>query len=147
MLVGLPDHGLTTCPIDRPRHEVLPAIAGGHGDEQSEQVDVGPDPRHQAVTALALGSGRGTRNLTRTTSKKNSLSKCQPMCLGAPRPTGLYGQPFEHRPAPIVDTGRARFRASCERLKQISQLGVAMLFHEPRHIVDPTSAARLANDR
>jgi hypothetical protein len=52
MLVGLPDHGLTTCPIDRPRHEVLPAIAGGHGDEQSEQDDVGPDPRHQAVTAL-----------------------------------------------------------------------------------------------
>jgi hypothetical protein len=70
MLVGLPDHGLTTCPIDRPKLKVLAAIAGGHGDEQSEQDDVGPDPRHQAVTALALGSGRGARNLTRTTSKR-----------------------------------------------------------------------------
>jgi hypothetical protein len=50
--------------------EILPAIAGGDGDEQSEQDDVGPDPRHQAVTALALGSGRGARNLTRTTSKR-----------------------------------------------------------------------------
>jgi hypothetical protein len=68
------------------------------------------------------------------------------VCLGAPRPTGLHGQPFEHRPAPIVDTGRARFRAIGERLKQIGQLGVAMLFHEPRHIVGPMSAAR-ANDR
>ena len=47
----------------------------------------------------------------------------------------LYGQPFEHRLAPIVDAGRARFRAIGERLKQIGQLVVAMLFHEPRHIV------------
>jgi hypothetical protein len=69
------------------------------------------------------------------------------MCLGAPRPTGLYGQPFEHRPAPIVDAGRARLRAIGERLKQICQLGVAMLFHEPRHVVGPVTAARLANDR
>jgi hypothetical protein len=46
-----------------------------------------------------------------------------------------------------VDTRRARFRAIGERLKQIGQRGVAMLFHEPRHIVGPTSAARLADDR
>ena len=39
------------------------------------------------------------------------------------------------------------FRAIGERLKQISQLGVAMLFHEPRHIVSPATAARLADDR
>jgi hypothetical protein len=59
----------------------------------------------------------------------------------------LYGQPFEHRLAPIVDAGRARLRAVGERLKQIGQLGVAMLFHEPRHIVGPATAARLADDR
>ena len=69
------------------------------------------------------------------------------MCLGAPRPTGLYGQPFEHRLAPVVDTGRARFRAIGKRLKQIGQLGVAMLFNEPRHVVGPATAARLADDR
>ena len=45
MLVGLPDHGLTTTPIDRPKLEVLPAIAEGHGDEHSEQDDLGPNPR------------------------------------------------------------------------------------------------------
>jgi hypothetical protein len=67
--------------IDRPKLEVLPAIAGGHGDEQSEPDDAGLEPRHQAVTAVALGSGRGARNSTRTTSKKNSLRECQPMCL------------------------------------------------------------------
>ena len=52
MLVGLPDHGLTTCPIDRPKLEVLPTIAEGHGDEHSEQDDLGPDPRYQAVTGV-----------------------------------------------------------------------------------------------
>ena len=59
----------------------------------------------------------------------------------------LYGQPFEHRPAPIVDAGRARLRAIGERLQQIGQLGVAVLFHEARHIVGPAAAAQLAEDR
>ena len=56
----------------------------------------------------------------------------------------LYGQPFEHRLAPIVDAGRARLRAS---LQQIGQLGIPVLFHEARHLVGPAAAARLANDR
>ena len=63
---------------------------------------------------------------------------------GVPRPTGLYDQPPN---TALHRSGRARFRAIGERLKQIGQLGVAMLFHEPRHIVDPATAARLADDR
>ena len=47
MLAGLPDHGLATCPIDRSKLEVLPAIAEGHGNEQSEPDDVGPEPRQR----------------------------------------------------------------------------------------------------
>jgi hypothetical protein len=46
-----------------------------------------------------------------------------------------------------MNTNRARLGAVGQRLKQIGQLGVAMLFHEPRHIVGPATAARLANDR
>ena len=50
--------------------------------------------------------------------------------------------PFVHRFAPIVDAGRARLLTIGERLQQIGQLGVAMLFHEPRHIAGPAPAAR-----
>jgi hypothetical protein len=39
------------------------------------------------------------------------------------------------------------FRAIGERLKQIGQLGVAMLLHERRHAVGAAPAARLADDR
>ena len=67
--------------------------------------------------------------------------------LSGRRGLELYGQPFQHRLAPIVDASRARLRAIGERLKQIGQLGVAVLLHEPRHIAGPTSAARLANYR
>jgi hypothetical protein len=59
----------------------------------------------------------------------------------------LYGEPLEHRLAPIVDAGRARLRAVGERLQQIGQLGIPVLFHEARHLVGPAAAARLANDR
>jgi hypothetical protein len=58
---------------------------------------------------------------------------------------GLYGQPFEYRLTPIMD-GRARLRAIGQRLQQIGQLGVAMLFHEPRHVVGAVPTARLADD-
>jgi hypothetical protein len=44
-------------------------------------------------------------------------------CAFAPFPAeGLYGQPLEHRLAPIVDAGRARLRAGGEGVKQIAQL-------------------------
>ena len=46
-----------------------------------------------------------------------------------------------------MDAGRARLRAVGERLKQIGQLGVAMLLNEPRHVIGPAPAARLAYDR
>ena len=80
-----------------------------------------------------------------TTSRLRGLSDwALPPGLGASSSDGLCGH--EHRLAPIVDTGRARFRAIGERLKQIGQLSVAMLFDEPRHIVGPATAARLAHD-
>ena len=44
----------------------------------------------------------------------------------------------------MVDADRARLGAVGERLKQIGQLGVAMFFHEPRHVVRPATGARLA---
>ena len=56
-------------------------------------------------------------------------------------------QPIEHRPATIVDAGRAHFPAVGERPQQIGQLCVAVPFHEPRHAVAPVPAARLADDR
>ncbi len=43
--------------------------------------------------------------------------------------------------------GRACLRAIGERLQQIGQLGVAVPFHEARHIMGPAPAARLADDR
>jgi hypothetical protein len=49
--------------------------------------------------------------------------------------------------AGVMNAGRARLLAVGERLKQISQFRIAMLFHEPRHIVAPAPAARLADDR
>src|ERR1700735_328999 len=38
MLVGLPDHGLTTCLIDRPKLEVLPAIAGATATSRASRL-------------------------------------------------------------------------------------------------------------
>ena len=58
----------------------------------------------------------------------------------------LCGQPFEHCPASIVDTGRARLRAIGKRLKQIGQFGVAVLRLEPLHVVDAAPIARRADD-
>ena len=50
------------------------------------------------------------------------------------------------RLAPVMDAGRARFLAVGERLKQIGELGVAVLRHELRNAQAPTPAARLADD-
>ena len=59
--------------------EVLPAIAGGHCDEQIGMV-MSARTAPQAVTAVALGAGRGARNSTRTTSRKKTrganVSQC-----------------------------------------------------------------------
>ena len=43
----------------------------------------------------------------------------------------------EHRLAPVMDAGRTRLRAVGEGVKQIGQLRVAVLRHEPRHAVAP----------
>ena len=45
----------------------------------------------------------------------------------------------ERRPGEMLRDGQGH--------EQLGQLGVAMLFHEPRHIVGPAPAARLADDR
>jgi hypothetical protein len=45
-----------------------------------------------------------------------------------------------------MDVGRARLRAVGERLQQIGQLGVAVPIHEARHVVDPATAAGVADD-
>jgi hypothetical protein len=51
------------------------------------------------------------------------------------------------RLAPVVDAGRARFRAVGEHLKQIGQLRIAVLLHELRNAVAPAPTAGLADNR
>src|SRR5271166_1055743 len=79
---------------------------------------------------LSLGAGRAAKSVNRAPARPKGLRKT-----------------FEYRPAPIVDAGRAHLRAVGERLQQIGQLGVAVPFHEARHIIGLATAARLADDR
>jgi hypothetical protein len=50
------------------------------------------------------------------------------------------------RLAPVADVGRARLRANGDLLKQVRQLRVAVLIHEPRYAVASVPTARLADE-
>jgi hypothetical protein len=56
-------------------------------------------------------------------------------------------EPRIHCLARVADAGRARLRAVGELLQEIGQLRVAVLLHEPRHVVVREPVAGRADDR
>ena len=107
--------------------------------------------------AVGPRRGRATLGLPGTGLDGESPSGSAAACGLRPRraharifragPSPSLFQPLVPGLAPVVDAGRPRPGAVGERLEQIGQLGVAVLFHEPRHVVGPAPAARLADDR
>jgi hypothetical protein len=89
----------------------------------------------KAMTGPSAAGGR-PRLAMRAFSSNRAPSPafaCQSPVFARQAGWPLWKRLPEHRLAPIVNAGRARLRAIGERLKQIGQLGVAMLFHEPPH--------------
>jgi hypothetical protein len=52
-----------------------------------------------------------------------------------------------HGLALVIDALRSRFRAICEHVQQLRELGVAVLFHEPGDVVAAAPPAGFALDR
>jgi hypothetical protein len=91
----------------------------------------------KAITGPGAAGGRPRLAMTSFSSNRApSLAfACQSPVFARQAGEPLRKRLPEHRLAPVMDAGGARLRAVGERLKQIGQLRVAVLFHEARQFV------------